>query len=388
MSTNRQDSIERSPIPLVRDLDWHPYRIPLPASFTSAHEELATRQGFILTLQTSTGIIGFGECAPLPKFSGGTIEDAQTSFPLITPLIQGRSLASALELIYQHGATLPTSVICALETALLDALGQHYQCSLATLLALPSLTEAPTPALLQSAQARLRERVATNTVVGSQSIASTVTLALQAITNGYSCIKLKVGQDIEQAQALVMAVRCTLGPEPHLRLDANEAWDFEQARTMLTACEPYAIQYVEQPLHRTDLAGMAALRHVTSIPIAADEVLSDLTSARRVLEAQAADILVIKPQLAGGLCSSREIIRAATAAGLQCVITSTIESGIGLASSLHLAAASPEIQLECGLATLPMLADDLIQETLPIQQGFLTVPTAPGLGVHLDRVAQ
>ncbi|GER86951.1 chloromuconate cycloisomerase [Dictyobacter vulcani] len=375
-------------MPVVHALRWDAYRIPLPASFTSAHEELATRQGFILTLQTSEeDIIGLGECAPLPKFSGGTIEDARASFQTLPPLIQGQSLTAALELVYQQVDALPTTVAYALETALLDALGHYYHCSLGTLLALPTLAEPLTSNMLETTRTGLREQVAINTVVGAQTIASAGVLALQAVTNGYTSIKLKVGADIHQAQDLVAAVRATIGPGPQLRLDANEAWTFEQARTILTACEPYNIQYVEQPLARTDLPGMAALRRLTSIPIAADEVLSDLASARLILEAEAADILVIKPQLAGGLRNAQQIIQQATAAGIQCVITSTIESGIGVASALHLAAASPEIQLACGLATLPMLADDLIIENLPIHQGCMTVPTAPGLGVHLDQTA-
>ena len=77
----------------------------------------------------------------------------------------------------------------------------------------------------------------------------------------------------------------------------------------------------------------------------------------------------------------------ATQHGVQCVITSTLEAGIGLAGALHLAAASPEVTLECGLATLHMLADDLLIDDLPLDHGFLVVPEGPGLGIRLDRNA-
>ncbi len=72
---------------------------------------------------------------------------------------------------------------------------------------------------------------------------------------------------------------------------------------------------------------------------------------------------------------------------VQCVITSTIESGVGITSALHLAAASPEVTLECGLATLHLLADDLLIDDLALDHGFLAVPEGPGLGIHLDRDA-
>src|SRR5207249_805711 len=103
------------------------------------------------------------------------------------------------------------------------------------------------------------------------------------------------------------------------------------------------IQYVEQPLKANDLTGMHNLRQAVPIPIAADEAVYDLISARRVLAAQAADVLILKPQLVGGLHVSRQIIQEAREHGVHCVITSAIETGIGIAASLHLIAASPEV---------------------------------------------
>jgi L-alanine-DL-glutamate epimerase-like enolase superfamily enzyme len=185
----------------------------------------------------------------------------------------------------------------------------------------------------------------------------------------------------------IAAVRNALGPDIHLRLDANESWILEEATTILSQCIPYNIQYVEQPLQAHDLAGMRTLRQAIPIPIAADEALHSLESARLVLDSEAADILIIKPQLAGGLRAGQQIIQAAAERGVRCVITSNIESGIGLAAGLHLAAASPAVTFECGLATLHLLIDDLLIDDLPIRDGYMAVPTSPGLGVELDRQA-
>jgi len=147
------------------------------------------------------------------------------------------------------------------------------------------------------------------------------------------------------------------------------------------------IQYVEQPLKAHDLTGMHALRQAVSIPIAVDEALHSLESAQLVLDNEAADVLVIKPQLAGGLRIGQQIIRLAAERGVHSVITSTIEAGIGLVAALHLAAASPSVTLECGLATLHLLVDDLVMSDLPVRGGLLAVPTGSGLGVALDREA-
>ncbi|GHO87323.1 o-succinylbenzoate synthase [Dictyobacter formicarum] len=374
-------------LPIIRELIWTPYRVPLPTSFTSAHERLATRTGVIVEVRTSAGTSGIGECAPLPEFSGGTLQDVLACLPAMPQRLQGLSLLDALGKLDQLHDMLPTAARCGLETAVLDALGQYYRCSLATLLALPDLTELPTTQALELASSQVRPTLPVNTVIGAQKLESAVVQARQAAVQGFSCVKLKVGPQLSQTVELIAAVRSALGPSIHLRLDANESWNFEQARAILSACERWSIQYVEQPLPRSDLAGMAALRRAVSVPIAADEALSDLESARRVLAEEAAEVFVIKPQLAGGLRQSQQMIRQATARGIQSVITSTIEAGVGVAAALQLAAAMPEITLECGLATLPLLADDLIQETLPIQNGHIAPPAAPGLGVHIDRAA-
>jgi o-succinylbenzoate synthase len=356
----------------IRDIRWHVYRVPLPGRFTSAHEVLATREGIMLEVEIAAGIVGVGECAPLPEFSGGTLGDALRALPSVVQFVRGETLLTALTLLDGAHEAVPAVLLCGLETALLDALGQSYGCSIANLLA-PSTS--------------VRAAVLVNAVIGASSLERAVAQAAEAVMAGFSCVKLKLVQDTHAAVALVEAVRAALGPAMHLRLDANESWDFPQARSILLACERFDIQYVEQPLSRHDLHGMSELRRLTSIPLAADEMLSDLISARRVLDAQAADVLIVKPQLAGGLRLGRQMIQEATAQGVQCAVTSTIEAGIGVCGALHLAAASAEISLECGLATLQMLADDLIEDDLPVLDGHLAVPTGTGLGVRLDQSA-
>lgn len=230
--------------------------------------------------------------------------------------------------------------------------------------------------------------VPVNATIGTLSIENTVARAQDAMRAGYSCIKLKVGGARPEVEIeRIAAVRAAIGPDMHLRLDANAGWTLAESIAILSQCTPYAIQYVEQPLPAGDLDGMYILRYNVPVPIAADEAIYDLESARRVLAHGAAAVLIIKPQLAGGLRVGRQIISEATQHGVQCVITSTLEAGIGLAGALHLAAASPEVTLECGLATLHMLADDLLIDDLPLDHGFLVVPEGPGLGIRLDRNA-
>jgi o-succinylbenzoate synthase len=265
--------------------------------------------------------------------------------------------------------------LCGLEMALLDALGKTKRCTVSI--------------LLSPIDTKPRPGIAVNAVVGARSVEAVVVDARKAIAAGFGCLKLKVGLETEVQGEIdrIAAVRQATGPDVHLRLDANEAWTLEQAIAILSRCAQFDIQYVEQPLIASNLAGMRILRQAVPIPIAADEAFSNIESAHRILDSEAADILVIKPQLVGGLRAGQQIIQAAADRGVQSVITSSIEAGIGVAAALHLAAASPLITLECGLATLHLLVDDLLVDELAPHNGFLTVPPGPGLGIQLDRQA-
>lgn len=207
--------------------------------------------------------------------------------------------------------------------------------------------------------------------------------AADAIRQGFGCLKLKVGIQDDIDVARVRAVREVVGPDVALRLDANGAWDFRQARQVLARLEPFRIEYVEQPLAAHDLEGLARLRSLTTIPIAADESIRDLQSARRVMEAGAAGILVLKPTTLGGPDIALQIARAAAAAGGQSVITSALDGRTGRLAALHTAAAlGPELPA-CGLATGSYFSRELTEGEEHVEEGRMRVPDTPGLGTRL-----
>ena len=359
----------------IIDIQWRTYRLPFLHSFSTAHSVMTTREGIIVQVTTSRGgegISGFGEIAPLPTFAGGSLADAHALLPALAARLRHKTLREALDLLY---ATEAASTLCGLEIALLDALGKAEGCTVST--------------LLSPAGSVPRAAVPVNAVIGARATKAAIATALNAKKKGFRCVKLKVGLGLNVNEEIerVASVRDAIGPAMHLRLDANEAWHLEEAIAILSRCVPYDIQYVEQPLQAHDLVGMYTLRQAIPIPLAVDEAVYNQESAYLVLDSEAADILVIKPQLAGGLHVGQQIIQAAIERGVRSVITSTFEAGIGLTAELHLAAASPAVTLECGLATLHLLVDDLLIGDLPIRDGFLAVPTGPGLGVELDRQA-
>jgi len=360
----------------VMSVRWSTYRIPLHDNFTTAHSSMAVREGAIIELFISRNdIVGIGEIAPFPDFGGCNLDESLAALSPLLSDLRGKTIEEALEylqaLLFSGG--LPASTVCGMEIALLDALGKTRNCSISNFLN-PQQSSVPP------------SYIPVNAVIGAQEIAATVQQARQMVEAGFSCLKVKMGKnDPSNEIERVKAVREAIGPSIQLRLDANEGWTFEQALTILTACADWHIQYVEQPLPAHDINGMRELQRAVSIPLAADEAVRDLNSIRVLLRAQAAQVLIIKPQLAGGLRASREILRLASQKAVRCVITSVFEAGIGLAALLHLVAASPEITWPCGLASLDRLVDDLLLADLPVHNGAITVPTGPGLGVDLDR---
>jgi L-Ala-D/L-Glu epimerase len=360
----------------ITGIQWRTYRLPFLRSFSTAHSVMTSREGIIVQVTTSQGISGIGEIAPLPAFAGGSLEDAFALLPTLVERLCHKTLHEALHVIAEEKVhTKTASTLCGLEIALLDAYGKAETCGIST--------------LLSPSDCAPRTAIPVNATIGAGATQAAIVAALDAKKNGFSCVKLKVGLGLSVHDEIerIVSVRDAIGPAMHLRLDANEAWQLDEAIAILSRCVPYDIQYVEQPLKAHDLVGMRTLRQAIPIPVAADEAVYNLESVYLLLESEVADILVIKPQLAGGLRVGQQMIQAATEQGVRCVITSTIEAGIGLAADLHLAAASPDVTLECGLATLPLLVDDLLVDELPVRNGFLTVPTGPGLGVELDRQA-
>jgi O-succinylbenzoate synthase len=182
----------------------------------------------------------------------------------------------------------------------------------------------------------------------------------------YPAVKVKVRD--AQGVALVAAVRDALGPGVPIRVDANGTWDVDLAIEMVTRLARYDIEFVEQPVARID--DLARVRRAVSVPVAADECIRTLDDARALRAAGAADLIVLKQQPLGGV---RAALRVYEAAGVPAVVTSMMETSVGLAAGVALAAALPELPYACGLATLGSLAGDVTHTPLVAVDGAISV---------------
>ncbi len=187
----------------------------------------------------------------------------------------------------------------------------------------------------------------------------------------YPAVKVKVRD--AAGLALVAAVRDAVGPEVGVRIDANGAWDVDTAVTMIARFARHDLEYVEQPVATLD--DLARVRRRVTVPVAADECVRTLDDARRLKALGAADVIVLKQQPLGGVRAALDI---ADAAGVPAVVSSMMETSVGIAAGVALAAALPELPYACGLATLDGIAGDVTHRPLVPVDGVLAVrPVAP-----------
>ena len=346
----------------VARLSWTAFRLPLRSPFQTASGEISHREGLILQLTTDGGIVGLGEASPHPAEPPGTLQKLTNALAEIAPRLLGIEV-ERLEI----GA--PPAVACAIDTAACDAMAQVRGISVARLLCERSL-----------------DRVPVNATVAAANTAEAAGLAAAAREAGFTCVKLKVGMAASpnEERGRVAAVRAALGPDVALRIDANGAWQPEQAITTIQALAPFDLELAEQPIAPGQLAEMARVRAAVAVPIAADEDVTSVEAARRVLAAGAADALVVKPMTCCGMKPAREIATLAEDAGVAVIVTTTIDSGVGTAAALQLAATLPENGPACGLATSSLLMDDLVAAPLSARNGWMDAAPGPGLGIELD----
>ncbi len=198
--------------------------------------------------------------------------------------------------------------------------------------------------------------------------------AVLARFDGCTTAKVKVaerGQTLADDLDRVAAVRVALGPEARIRVDANGAWDVETAVDALTKLAAYDLEYAEQPCATVeDLADLR--RHLArtgvDVPVAADESIRKADDPLRVASLEAADLIVVKVAPLGGVVRALEIV---AATGLPAVVSSALDTSVGIAAGVALAAALPDLDHACGLGTVGLFERDVAAEPLRPVAGVL-----------------
>jgi o-succinylbenzoate synthase len=322
----------------------------------------------VLSLVADSGELGFGEALPLAGFGNESVAQADEALERLARTALGRDLRDIdllLDQAHVFAAEEPTAQ-AALDAALFDLAARAGGMSVSAFLAEP-----------RTARMRVRASALLRGTTPSELAAQ----AQRASAEGFQTLKLKVGAEaLSSDEARVAAIREAVGADVKLRIDANGAWKETEAKQALLRFAPYAIEFCEQPVEARDIAGLARVRAVSPIPIAADEALTGGHAVGEILDRNAADLLVLKPAVLGGLRASLRIAASARAKGVGCVVTSAFDSALGLTAALQLAAALPGPSPDAGLATGGAFVEDLALAPMPTQ-GEIALPEDSGMGI-------
>lgn len=214
----------------------------------------------------------------------------------------------------------------------------------------------------------VRTAIPVNVTVPALDAETAVALVLES---GATTAKVKIGEpgDTEEAEIeRVRAVRETLGPGGRLRVDVNAGWDLDTATNRIQNLMGFDIEYVEQPV--ATVAEMAELRSRVDVPLAADELVRQSPNPLQVIEEGAADILILKVQPMGGVM---RVLDLANRSSIPVVISSALETSVGIFGGLLAASLLPDLPYACGLGTVALIEGDPTKEPLVPMNGMLEV---------------
>jgi O-succinylbenzoate synthase len=230
----------------------------------------------------------------------------------------------------------------------------------------------------------LRTSIGVNATVPA--IAASEVAALLARFPGCRTAKVKVAercQNLAEDVARVRAVREELGPEGRIRVDANASWNVDEAEHAIHSFAEYDLEYAEQPCASIDeLADLRKRVKYMGIPIAADESVRKASDPLAVARAEAADLIIVKAQPLGGI---RRALGIVAEAGLPAVVSSALDTAVGLSQGAMLAASLPELEFDCGLGTGALFVEDIAD--LAPQHGAITVVRVAPDAARLDRLS-
>jgi len=352
--------------------DLYRYRLPLSGPLTLGDSTHFHREGLLLKLSGDDGSEGWGETAPLPGFSAESQGEVATQLRRRAGSMMGCEVTDDWVDPYRGSSRELNRVAPSVRFGLELAVWNLYAASSGS--TLPEMvTAAPRPV------------VPVNGLLAGSPV-DVLADARRMRDAGYRSIKLKVGtKSVSQDVALVRALGEELGEDISLRLDANRAWDYEEAAEFVGGAAGVRFEYVEEPL--ADPARLPDLVREFGVPVALDESLVGMKLEE--LEASAV-AFVLKPTLLGGISRTLQMAERAFRLGVTPVVSSAYESGVGTAALVALAAGIGDRPVPAGLDPYRAMAEDVLETSLKlpapsvdVRETTVTSRTidVPGLGL-------
>ena len=346
--------------------------VPLAAPVRGVHGTTRVQRSVLVQVTTDQGVEGWGNVDPTPGYSRVSATDIHDAVARLAPALVGAdpfNLHRALAVMDRETSE-GYEAKAAIEMALLDIKGRALGVSVHSLLG-----------------DALTHEVILNAWIGTVAPEQAAREAVEWLRRGFTTAKIKIKGAGDEGIARVAAVRAAVGDRLALRVDFNESLARAEAVSFIRRLEPYALTLVEQPLPRTDIAGLAEIRRAIGIPLMADESVTGPASLIDIIRREAADIVKVKAMKQGGLLRTRQMIDCAAAAGLRVVIGHGFGLTLSTLAEAAVAATSDAVIPGCEAVGPLKMSGDVVADPVRLGDGVLHLVDAPGLGATIDSEA-
>jgi len=354
----------------IQEIEMIPVRIPFKKLFRTSHSARTHQESVIVKVHTDERIVGIGNVDPSPGYSAESVSEIKKVLENhLIHVVVGRDPFTISMIVdsmdkaisgYYHSKAL-------IEMALYDIVGKALNVPIYTLFGGPRIDKIPVIGWIK---------------IGS--VEENVEEAKDWVSQGFTTLKVKIGEGIQEDIDRVAAIRAALGDKIDIRIDANEAYSLEEAISLLRGLEKYRIAYCEQPIARSNLDGFYKIREVVDIPITSDEGILTPQDIINVVNKRATDFIRVKVMKNGGIYKTMSMINLAEAFGIRCIIGHGFSMTINALSEIHVATASKNIFYPSDIVGPLKMKDDVVTERLQIKDGCIAIPQKAGLGATID----
>ncbi len=340
----------------------------LSEPYTITYQQVDSTTNVFMRMGTNRGAIeGFGCAAPEEDITGETSETVLRALrETVEPAVRGIDPLRPTHVIEKLKALLPgqPSALAAVDMALYDIMGKVCGVPLWKMLG------------------GYRDRMKTSVTVGILPAPETVARALDWLSRGFKCLKLKGGKDVDEDIERVLLVREAVGKNVELRFDANQGFTVEQSLRFVKGARKARLELIEQPTPSSKPALLGYVTRGVSIPVMVDEGLMSLRDAFRIARGDLADMVNVKLMKVGGIYEALQINAVARSARLEVMIGCMDEAELAISAGLAFALARPNV-MYADLDGHLDLMDDPSQGCVTIRKGVLFPSTKPGLGFEM-----